>query len=281
MCVVSACTACAGSTTVTAPGGRYTAPLSPNVYQGGCGGAGAEAYFNFTLTATSDVFITTHMSAGINTVLYVRSCNCGGPEVGCNTDADGLQTSTLRLTNLAAGLYNVFVDTVSGVTSGNVTADIYISTPGAASDRCGNPTPLLAGTTTLAGNVIGFTNDYTDVTGVTGQTCTLPSAREDRVYYFYLPTSRAVTFNGCHATDRFDEVAFLRNVCSDGAAPAQVACNDDDGCGGSPASCNSGKYNSGFTTTIGPGLYYFFADGYALGNGCDALGSFTYAITGL
>jgi hypothetical protein len=269
---------CSGSTSITAPGGRYSAALVPHVHQGTCGGAGAEAYFSFTLSATSDVFLTTHMSSPINTVLYVRRDNCTGTQVGCSTDADGRTTSTLRLTSLAAGTYNVFVDTVSGVTSGTVTLDAYISAPGTASDRCGNPTFIAAGTSSLTGNIVGFANDYVPAPG---GDCT-QGARGERVFYFYLPTARSVTVNGCASSPYlYDQVIYVRNVCSDGSAAAQAVCNDDDGCGGSPSFCNSGRYNSSFTQTLGPGLYYFFVDGYLVGNACDTMGDYSFTITGL
>ncbi|TPW08996.1 MAG: hypothetical protein FD127_4288, partial [Acidimicrobiaceae bacterium] len=266
---------CPGSAHIDAPGGRYTTALVPHVYQGTCGGAGAEAYFDFVLTSAQDVFLTTHEMNGVNTVLYVRSMTCTGTQVamGCNNDADGLVTSTLRL-NLAAGRYMVFVDSVGGVSSGTAVLDAYFSTPGLVTDRCGRPGFIAAGTTSLSGNIIGYSNDYTSV-GCNG-------GREDRVFYFYLPTARAVTFDGCHPIDTFDQSAYLRSVCSDGTAGGQVTCNDDDACGGSPAFCDSGQYNSGFTTTIGPGLFYFISDGWGFyGNGCDTIGAYTYAITGL
>ena len=169
-----------------------------------CGGAGAEAYFYFTLTATSDVFLATHQTVGI--------------------------------------------------------------------------TFIPAGTTSISGTILGYTNDYTDAV-TTG--CTYTSAREDRVYYFYLPASQSVTFDGCAGVgSRFDEIIYVRSVCTDAALGNQVVCNDDDACGGN-VFCDSGKFNAGFTATLGPGLYFFFADGYLTGGSCDTLGNFVYTISGL
>ncbi len=204
---------CTPAITISAPGGRYTTSLRPHYHQGSCGGAGAEAYFTFTLTEASDVFLTTHQTGTINTVLYVRQGSCTGTQVTCNADADGLQTSRIQLTSLSADTYYVIADTISGVSSGDVTLDAYISAPGAASDRCGNPTFITTGTTTLTGNIIGYTNDYANVVN---PPCSFPAAREDRVYYFYLPTAGNVTFDGC-ANDpyRFDQIIYIRSVCSD------------------------------------------------------------------
>jgi hypothetical protein len=267
--------ACPGSVAITTPGGRYTAPLVPHVHTGSCGGAGSEAYFNFTLAAASDVFLTTHASQPIDTVLYVRPTNCGGSESACNADADGLTTSTLRLTNLAAGTYQVFVDTAVAM-SAMITLDAYIATPGPLSDRCGNPQFIAAGSTTLAAaTCTGIAADYTAST-----TCFGRGAAADRVYYFYLPTARAVTFSSCGSGTNYDTVAYLRNVCSDGTPAQEPACNDD-GCGGSSTLCSSPFWRSTMTATIGPGLFYFFADGYDAPPSTCGCGNFSYAITGL
>ncbi|MCZ7681315.1 MAG: putative metal-binding motif-containing protein [Sandaracinaceae bacterium] len=101
---------------------------------------GSEGYLTFTLPTASDVFITTHHAGSTDTVLYVRDCTCGGPEISgaCNDNADGRTTSRLRLLNLPAGTYNVVVDTKT-TTSGSIPVDVYITTPGPESDRCGNP----------------------------------------------------------------------------------------------------------------------------------------------
>ncbi|NMC71903.1 MAG: hypothetical protein GYA57_17850 [Myxococcales bacterium] len=273
---------CAGSIAIGFPGGRYTASLTPLGHTGSCGdGGGAEASFHFTLPVTADVFLSTHQTTGIDTVLYVRSTGCAGVEVGCNDDADGLATSRLQLASLAAGTYAVLVDTPTGVTAGTVTLDAYITGPSAASDRCGRPTFLPAGTTSLSGSVLGYTNDYTN-TVVAG--CPHTALREDRVYYFYLPAARAVTVDGCaDAPNSFDQIVYVRSICTDGAAGNQVACNDDDSCAGDPTLCDSGHYNSGFTATLGPGLYYLFIDGwkFAEGHVCNERGGYQFTISGL
>jgi len=125
------CSACSGATTVSAPGGRYDVTTSSSGETGSCGDtSGYEATLTFTLTAMSDVFITTHQAGAVDTVLYVRECDCGGTEVACNDDADGRSTSALQLT-LAAGTYNVFVDTAAA-TGQTIPVDVYVSEPGAA-----------------------------------------------------------------------------------------------------------------------------------------------------
>ncbi|MBX3268922.1 MAG: putative metal-binding motif-containing protein [Sandaracinaceae bacterium] len=269
------CAACAGATTVSAPGGRFTVPLAAHAQTGSCGGPGAEGYLTFTLAAPSDVFITTHASAGVDTVVYVRRCGCAdGVEVGCNDDADGLVTSTLQLTALPAGSYNVFVDTKAPA-SDSVVVDVYLGAPATPSDRCGQPTFLPAGATTLSGNTCTFGADYRPaVTSECGFVGT--GGANDRVYYFVLPSARTVTFNGCQAGSTYDSALYVRHVCALDGAANMPACNDD-ACGGMRA-CNR-ALRSSVTTTLGPGLYYLFVDGY-LGGTCDC-GSFELAISGL
>jgi len=274
----SSCTACPGATNVSG-GGRYTGTLAAgaSAQTGSCGGAGAEVVFTFTTSETRDVFLTSHGSA-FDTTLYVRDCSCAGTERACSDDADGYNTSVLFLRDLPAGTYNVFLDAKAAGAGGAWQLDIYLSAPGATGDRCGDPVPIPAGATSISGTILGFTAD--DVVAA-GADCPYPSAREDRVYYFYLPASRVVTFNGCAgAGQQWDQILYVRRVCDRADPGNQAACNDDDSCGGSPSFCDSGHYNSGLTATLGPGLYYFFVDGYHVGNDCDTLGNYTFTLTG-
>ena len=274
------CGSCTGATTVNAPGGRYTATLRPHAQNGtgACnGGTGSEAYLTFTLTATSDVFVTTHNS-GIDTVLYVRDCSCTGPQRACNDNADGYNSSALRMRDLPAGTYNIIADTRAAM-SGSIDVDVYITTPGPDGDRCGDALPIPAGSANLTGNTCSFTNDY-QPQPVDG--CLSGSgAFLDQVFYFYVPSSRTVTFNGCGSGMNYDSTIYVRTVCNDSTAGAQAACNEDgSGCSGMRAFCNTGYYNSSLTTTLGPGLYYFFTDGWSTSATCSC-GPYSYSISGI
>jgi hypothetical protein len=232
----------------------------------------------FTTTAVQDVFITTHQSA-IDTVVYVRRCSCAGTQVGCNDDADGRPSSALFLPNLPADTYQVFVDTRSSPVGTIVPVDIYISPPGMQSDRCGNPTPIAAGATSLAGNNCApYGNDLDVVTDATLCPYAGDGDSGDRVYYFYLPTARMVTFAACAGTTNYDTVLSVRQVCNDASAPNQVAC-DDDGCTGMDT-CASTGLRSSRTQMLGPGLFYLVVDGYnATGYTCPC-GNYTLSLTG-
>jgi hypothetical protein len=268
------CSGCAGATTVSAPGGRYMVTLGPNSQTGSCGGAGSEATLTFTLATISDVFITTHQAGSLDTVVYVRDCACTGVERACNDNADGRTTSVVRLTSLPAGTYNVFVDTKTP-TSATVPVDVYITAPGAASDRCGNPTLITAGTASLSGNTCAFGADYSPATNA-GCPYLGSGGANDRVYYFYVPTATTVSFDGCVSGSLYDETVYVRSTCSSTLAADQRECNDD-GCSGS-LMCDR-ALRSSMSVALSPGLYYFFADGYG-GGSCDC-GDFAYTVTGL
>ncbi len=244
---------CPGSTAVPVPGGRFSVTLGANVHTGSCTSSnGSEAYLSFTVTGTSDAFITT-LGTSIDTVIYVRQTTCGGTEVGCNDNADGsAAASSLHLTGLPAGTYNVFVDTKVPM-SGSISVDVYVTDTATAGDRCSNPTFIAAGTTSIAGTTCGFTDDE-QLQFITG-TCNYITGGPERIYYFYLPTSRSVSFVGCGGTTNYDTVALVRNVCTSEAQVNSIAC-DDDSCSGAN-SCAGPGYRSTLTTTLGPGLYYF------------------------
>lgn len=271
-----ACSSCPGATTVTGTGGRYDVTLgASSTTSGTCGGAGPEATLTFTTTAVSDVLIATH-GATQNTVVYVRSCTCTGSEIGCNDDADGRTSSVLRLTALAAGTYDVIVDSAAGA-SGSVPVDIYISpTTAMPSDTCGNAQPIAPGATTLMGSTTGYGNDYDLAISSTGCPYSGGGDAEDRVYYFYLPTARTVSFNGCNTTSNYDQAIYIRSVCNDATLAMQPACNDD-GCTGSRNGCGP-ALRSSTSVALSAGLYYLVVDGY--GGTCQS-GTYQFSVSGI
>ena len=268
---------CPGAIAVPGAGGRLTVPLTPHQHTGSCGGSGSEGYLSFTLTETSDVFITTHSTVGLDSVLYVRRCGCGGAELACNDDADGLTSSSLQLTAMEPGTYVVVVDT-KAIISSAVTVDVYISTPGANSDRCGNPGFIPAGLPTLTGSTCTFGADNAPVAS-SGCGFAGSGAGPDRVFYFVLPAAATVSMSGCTAASDYDQTFYIRSVCSDATAAAQLSCNDD-GCGG-PDTCTRNLRSSLTTPVVSPGVYYLFVDGFEGGAGACPCGNFEIDIAGL
>ncbi len=279
-CMVGCDATCPGANLIDVPGGRFTGMTGSGGSNGSCGGTGgSERIYTFTLDSESDVFITTHGSA-VDTVLYVRQCSCTGTEVGCNDDADGLTTSTLQLTSLPGGTYTIFVDTKAPM-SAMTSLDVYISTPGVAGDRCGRPTFVPAGATTISGESCGSSGDYTPtVNGSGADDCYLMTAgnANESVFYFYLPTARTISWSSCNGLTLFDNTVYVRDVCSTEGLANQRACNDD-GCTG-PSGCN--RYRSEKDVMLPAGLYYLFADGYqtSLPMGCPSCGSFSLDVSG-
>lgn len=270
--------ACPGSTSLAPPGGRFTVALGAGTETGSCGGAGSEATLSFAVTAPSDAFITT-LGTSVDTVIYARSTTCTGTEVGCNDNADGSTSSTLHLTGLAAGTYNVFIDTKVPM-SASISVDVFVADTAAAGDRCSNPTFIAAGTTSISGDTCGFANDYSASNGQGDCTYTGDGADADRVYYFYLPVARSVRFNGCQAGTVYDTTAYVRGVCTLPGLTNQFGC-DEDGCSGS-ATCAAGSRSTLTTATLPAGVYYFFADGYwqAPSWACSC-GTYQYSLTGI
>ncbi len=255
--------ACPEAATVTLPGGRQTPTASGGAYTGSCGGAGAEAVLSFTLTVTSDVFVTTHGS-GVDTVLYVRSCRCAGSELACNDDADGRETSVLRLTSVAPGTYNVFADTEASM-SVPLQVDLYATPTAGTADRCGR---ALALPPSISGNTCGAASDQ-------GGGCEGGSDLEgpDHVYYFVVDGSapRTVTLDTCTGCTRFDTTLDVRATCT--GSGSRVACAAE----GCRSTCAGGPPRlATLTRDLSPGLYYVFVDGPA-----GECGDYTLTATGL
>jgi hypothetical protein len=267
------CGGCTGSTDVrgtVSAGTRFTGTTSgSSQHTGSCGGSSApEAFYHFTIVETSDIFISTH-GTGFDTVVYVRDCNCTGTERACNDDADGLTTSMLSLTDVPAGTYLVFVDGKNASSLGAYQVDIYVTPQGAEGDRCGDPVHLTgAGATYTDPNSTCYLNDdYTVATSGGGvgdcDDYVGTGDAEEIVYYFFVPNNgTAVTFTTCGSLSLPDENTdtsiYVRSVCTNPGGSYQLACSEDNSCGGGPADNRLSR----ISTTLNRGLYYIIVDGY-------------------
>lgn len=262
---------------ISPPGGRLSLTLGSHAHSGTCGGSGAEAYATLELVEISDVFVSTHNSLGLDTVLYLRQATCDGAEVACNDDANGLTTSTLSVSGLQPGTYHLFVDTEAPSTVGvDVDVDVYVTPAGSPGDRCGAPALIPFGATTLTGTTCGMSSDYLPAsTGACSDENA--GAGPDVVFYFFVPTPRTVLFNGC-AGSGYDQTFYVRSVCT--SPTSQLGCNDD-GCSGLlTCSANTGLRSS-LSLTLQPGLYYFFVDGYVDSANTCSCGAFNIGLNGL
>jgi len=265
----STCTPCPGSIDALSPnptGGRFTGTTTgPSEHAGGscANGNGPEVFYHFTLLTASDVFITTHGSS-FDTVVYVKECDCDGPEIACNNDADGLTTSVIHLRDLAAGAYNIFVDGRQGTDQGDYQLHVYATDPGLEGDRCGDPIYL-----TSAGYEYSSPNDTCNLsrdyepyrTGDCGTFVGTGNA-EEMVFYFWVPSDgTTIMFSTCDSLSLtfFDTALYLRYVCNNPSASNQVDCAEDIRCG--PG--DSFRRLTELTVTLDAGLYYLMVDGYA------------------
>jgi len=279
----TSCPPCSGATEITGVGGRLTGTLTPGAgtTSGSCGGTGAEAIFYFTTATTKDVFITSHGSA-FDTVVYVRTCTCAGPETACNDDAGGLNTSLVNLRDLPAGTYQLFLDAKTAAIGGAYSLDVYITDPGATGDRCGDPLRI----TSLGDsrNSCTFTNDTVPIPS-SDCTYTGTGGAQDVIYYFVLPAAATVqlqtcassvycpTFGSCIDTD-----IYIRRICTQSAS--QLVCNGDS-CGYSYSSYLIQSDTGGIP--LAAGLYYFVLDGYQEPSGTWPFpcGDYVVTVTGI
>jgi hypothetical protein len=164
-----------------------------------------------------------------------------------------------------AGTYFIILDAY-GAGSGDYALDVYFSSPSSVGgDACGEPSFVDISTVeTISGDTcpwywINARDD--EVPSCTGGTGGL-----DFVYYFVVETTTTVEFTTCGGTS-WDTVLDLRSVCDDGSA--SEACDDDTYVG----ECTS--QSSIPATTLSPGVYYLWIDGY----NDDDCGSFEIAVT--
>jgi len=252
-------------------GGRFTGSTTPATdnSRGGCTTAttGRDVYFSFTLTETSDVFVSSFGSR-FDTVLYVGS-TCGDDDIGCwDNYSTAVAQSYVRTEDMALGTYFIALDGKGDSQHGDYVLDVYISPSEDRSDRCGNPEGLnLMGE---SGSTCGWSDD---VSGSCDNP--FPMTVPDRVYFVVVPpsgTTRNVRFSTCNPGTDYDSLMHLRSVCSD--QTSEIACNDDAG-----SSCPSSSTRSILQADLSPGIYYLFIEAY--GNSVGECGGFTITTTGL
>jgi hypothetical protein len=182
------------------------------------GGAGPDVVFKIVTTQAGDLVLDTQ-GTSFDTVLYVRSGSCGGPEVAASDDVLGRRTSRVVLANLAAGIYFVFLDGKTVADQGDYLLTLEQGSP-PAHDTCeqalltGIPS-IQTGSMRLAGDDLNSTETGCESNG------------PDVVFRIHLGEPRQLLFSTLGS--QFDTVLYLRSgVCG---SQIQIACNDD-GAGG-------------------------------------------------
>ena len=108
---------CDSPTMIPAGGGTFLGATSGTGVQGGTCGSGTaaapEAVFEWTPATSGTASIDT-VGSSFDTVLYIRSANCGaGTQLACNDDSFGLQ-SAISPAVAAGTTYFIFVDGYGG-----------------------------------------------------------------------------------------------------------------------------------------------------------------------
>ena len=118
---VPAADQCANAATVAVPSNTAgdTTSAYPD-YAGSCGGAtGRELVYQFSGTADVLYIVNLQGASGFDTLLYVRTGDCGtGTEIGCNDDFGQTNQSQLIFVAPTTGTYYAFVDGYSASSYG-------------------------------------------------------------------------------------------------------------------------------------------------------------------
>lgn len=245
-------------------GGRFTGSTADAADNstGGCARArtGRDVYFSFTVTESSDVFISTYGSA-FDTVLYV-STTCGDSEAACTDDmhAPEVMQSHVSLHDLGPGIYYIALDGNGPGRSGDYVLDFYMNPADDPGDTCGHALPF------NPGGVDGYTCDLDAFhTGSCSYSGVQPVPPPEAVYFFVVPNEadiHRITFSSCHDHTDYDTLIYIRSVCSDPSS--EEACIDDT----SPPACED-SWKSIVGADLGPGVYYLFVDGWCSPGSCD------------
>ncbi len=217
-----------------------TCVMGSDYAAGTCGaGAGGDAVFSFTLSASTHVLIDTIGSA-FDTSLSLR--NSATTELTCNDDAVGVQS--VIDTTLAAGTYYVVVDGF-GASCGAYTLNVRPYTAGSLPETY--PTAQAIGDVTgrsasISGNTCGMVANYPGGCG--------GGASGDAVFSFTLTGAKHVVIDTTGSG--YDTVLSLRN-----SGTAELACNN-----------NATGVASRIETDLGAGTYYVVVGG--TGAACGA-----------
>ncbi|MBI3183781.1 MAG: hypothetical protein HYZ28_16715, partial [Myxococcales bacterium] len=242
---------CAGAKALTFVGGNATETGNTTLASNDNGGTdpspscsnsakqtGHDLIYSFTTTAAQDVEVTVTPSGTNPTyepVVYLRKPNaCAstslGDELGCQADFTPTP-QTLKLLNLSAGTYYVWVDSARG-TSGAFTLAVKLSAPTLppSNDSCSAPEALsfAGGTATSQGDTTGALNDNASTDASPTCSTTAKQSGKDLVYSFTLasPAAVQVVVTPTGASPTFQPVVYVRrpNACSSPASADQLAC---------------------------------------------------------
>ncbi len=249
------------ATVVPAEGGTFSGTTTGgNGLTGSCGASdeAPEAVFRWTPDASGPATIATCGTATLyDTVLYMRSGSCAGPELGCNDDTTGCGAGQ------AAGDYHAsrLTPTVTAGQTYWIVVDGYDGARGPFGLTITPPAPSTPPDGTCAAPFV-IPADGGVSTGTTNGSGTLSSCSQsqlsgEKVYRWTPTTSGTATLETCGDETEYDTVlAVSETTC--GGSP--LVCGDDAvGCGTATGSRNGSRVT---LDVVAGRTYFVVVDGY-------------------
>jgi hypothetical protein len=216
-----------------------------NTMSGTCirGGEAPETVYSFTLERRAQ--ITAVLNSEYDGALYVLgTCGEMRSEIACNDDAPTTARSEVSAT-LDPGTYYLVVDGF-GSASGEYELMVEAMELQALAQVC-QGAPTLQSGQAVTGRTTGQPNYFT-------ATCAGGARSPDRVYAIDVPSRSRMRVR---MQSTYDGAIYVRSDCQN--PNAEIACNDD----------HRDTRHSMLVTTVDPGRYYIFADGFSSGSQGD------------
>ncbi|MCB9592926.1 MAG: pre-peptidase C-terminal domain-containing protein [Sandaracinaceae bacterium] len=216
-----------------------------NSMSGSCirGGDAPELVYAVTLERRAQLSVT--ITSNYDGALYLLgACGEERSEIACNDDAPTTERSHVEAT-LDPGTYYVVVDGyASGAGQFSLTAEV--AELESLAQVCSGATPLQAGQA-VTGSTTGRPSYFT-------ATCAGGARSPDRVYTFDVATRSRMRLR---MQSTYDGAIYMRSDCQN--PNSEIACNDD----------HRDTRHSMLVTTLDPGRYYIYADGFSDGSAGD------------
>lgn len=216
-----------------------------NVMTGSCirGGEAPELVYSITLEQRAQLSVT--ITSQYDGALYLLgACGEMRSEIACNDDAPTTERSHVEAT-LDAGTYFVVVDGF-GSSAGAFELTAEVTDLQSLAQVCGAAAPLQPGQA-VTGSTAGQPSYFT-------ATCAGGARSPDRVYSLEIPNRSRLRLR---MQSTHDGAIYVRSDCTN--PNSELACNDD----------HRDTQHSMLVTTLDPGRYFVFADGYSDGNAGD------------
>lgn len=218
---------------------------STNQMTGTCirGGVAPDVVYALTIERRAQVSVT--LNSAYDGALYLLgACGDMRSEIACNDD-DGSQARAYVQATLDPGTYFLVVDGY-GNESGEYEVLVEAQDLQDLAQVCGGAPTIQSGQA-VTGSTAGRPSYFT-------ATCAGGARSSDRVYSLDVRSRSRLRVR---MQSTYDGAIYVRSSCAD--PNSEVACNDDHG----------DTRHSMLRTTVDPGRYYVFADGFSAGNAGD------------